>query len=143
MPRTRILLADNHKEIRDKVLHLLEPEFEVVGSVQDGCALVEVASRMKPDVCIVDISMPIFSGLEAAAKLKKDGSAAKIVFLTVLDDSDFIQAAIDVGALGYVVKSRMASDLRGAIHGAMAEQLFISPSCTLGAQLPPEGQLKF
>ena len=140
MPRTRILLADDHKDIRDSVLRLLEPEFEIVGAVQDGRALIEAASKMKPDVCVVDISMPLISGLEAVAELKKNGSTSKIVFLTVNDDPDFVQAAIDIGALGYVVKARMASDLPAAIRGAMADRLFVSPSCIFGSHSNHENQ---
>lgn len=142
VPRTRILLADNHKKMRDRVLRLLEREFEVVGAVQDGCALVEAATRMKPDVCVVAISMPIVGGLEAVAQLKRSGSAAKIVFLTVNEDPDFVQAAIDVGALGYVVKSRMATDLHAAIRGAMAERLFISPTCAFQIQSVHDDQME-
>ena len=89
---------------------------------------------MKPDLCVVDISMPIICGIEAATKLKDSGSAAKIVFLTVHEDPDFLRAALETGALGYVVKSRMASELSGAIRGALAGRLFVSPCCTFGAQ---------
>jgi DNA-binding NarL/FixJ family response regulator len=132
--RTRILLADDHQEIRDRVVRLLEPEFEVVGAVEDGGPLLEAVSKMKPDVCLLDISMPIICGIEAAAKLKASGLTTKIIFLTVHEDPDFVQAALETGALGYVVKSRMATDLRAAINGAMAGRLFISPSCTFTAQ---------
>lgn len=130
MARTRILLADDHKEIRDRVVGMLEPEFEVVGALEDGCPLLEAATKMKPDVCILDISMPLTGGIEAAAKLKESGLTTKIIFLTVHQDNDFVRAALETGALGYVVKSRMCTDLRAAINGAMAGRLFISPSCT-------------
>lgn len=128
MARARILLADDHKEMRDRVAGLLATEFEVVGAVADGGALLEAALKMKPDICVLDISMPILSGIEAATRLKEKGSTAKMIFLTVHEDPDFVQAALETGALGYVVKSRMASDLRAAIKGAMTGRLFISPS---------------
>jgi DNA-binding NarL/FixJ family response regulator len=131
--RARILLADDHKGMRDRVVRLLESEFEMVGAMEDGRALLEAASMLKPDVCVIDISMPIVSGIEAAAQLKERGSTAKVIFLTVHDDPDFVQAALDTGALGYVLKSRMASDLRSAIKGAIAGRLFISPTCAIGA----------
>ena len=134
MSRARILLADDHKGMRDRVVRLLESEFEVVGAVEDGGALLEVASMMKPDVCVIDISMPVISGIEAAAQLKESGSTAKIIFLTVHEDPDFVQAALETGALGYVVKSKMASELRTAVKAAMAGRLFISPACTYSAQ---------
>ena len=129
MARARILLADDHKEIRDRAVRLLEPEFEVVGTVADGNELVRASAQLKPDVCVIDISMPHLSGIEAAIKLRESGSKAKIVFLTVNEDSDFVRAALRTGALGYVVKSRMASDLCLAINGAISGQLFVSPSC--------------
>ena len=129
MARARILLADDHKEIRDRAVRLLEPEFEVVGAVADGNALVLISAQLKPDVCIIDISMPYLNGIEAAIKLRENGSEARIVFLTVNEDSDFVRAALKTGALGYVVKSRMATDLCLAINGAIRGDLFVSPSC--------------
>ena len=137
MARARILLADDHKEIRDRAVRLLEPEFEVVGAVADGNALVRVSAQLKPDVCIIDISMPYLNGIEAAIKLRENGSEARIVFLTVNEDSDFVRAALKTGALGYVVKSRMASDLCLAINGAISGRLFVSPSCLFSADPEP------
>lgn len=126
--RTRILLADDYKGICDRAVRLLEPEFEVIGVVRDGSALLEAASKMQPDVCVIDITMPVISGIEAATQLKQSGSMAKIIFLTVHEDPDFVQAALETGALGYVLKSRMASDLRTAVKVAMGGQVFISSS---------------
>ena len=134
MARARILLADDHKEIRDRAVRLLEPEFEVVGAVSDGNALVRVSAQLKPDVCIIDISMPYLNGIEAAMKLRENGSDARIVFLTVNEDSDFVRAALNTGALGYVVKSRMATDLCLAINGAIRGDLFVSPSCIFSTE---------
>lgn len=131
MTRARILLADDHKEMRDRVVSLLQDEFEVVGAVEDGCALMEAELRMEPDVCVVDISMPGICGIDAAAQLHARGSKTKIVVLTVYDDSDFLEAALTSGASGYVVKSRMTSDLCVAIHEALAGRMFISPSLRL------------
>ena len=135
--RARILLADDHKEIRDRAVRLLEPEFEVVGTVGDGNALVRAFAQLKPDVCVIDISMPHMSGIDAAIKLRENGSLAKIVFLTVNEDSDFVRAALRTGALGYVVKSRMASDLCAAINGAIIGNLFVSPSCVFSTDPDP------
>jgi DNA-binding NarL/FixJ family response regulator len=127
--RARILLADDHKEIRDRAVRLLEPEFQVVGAVADGSALLRASEQMKPDVCVIDISMPLVNGIEAANQLRESGSEARIVFLTVNEDPDFVRAALRTGALGYVVKSRMATDLCAAINGAIGGHLFVSPSC--------------
>ena len=124
-------LADDHKEIRDRAVRLLEPEFEVV--VADGNELLKASAQMTPDVYVIDISMPQVNGIEAAIKLRESRSEARIVFLTVNEDSDFVRAALRTGALGYVVKSRMASDLCAAIRGAISGQLFVSPSCIFSA----------
>lgn len=129
MFRARILLADDHKDIREKVMQQLEPEFEVVGAVEDGNTLMEAASQMKPDVCVVDISMPIMSGIQAVTEMRASGSSVKIVFLTVHEDPDFLRAALEAGALGYVVKAHAASDLSPAIRAALAGRLFISACC--------------
>jgi DNA-binding NarL/FixJ family response regulator len=133
LTRARILLADDHKEMRDRVVSLLQDEFEVVGAVEDGCALMEAELKLQPDVCVVDISVPGICGIDAAAQLHARGSKTKIVVLTVYDDADFLEAALTSGASGYVLKSRMTSDLRVAIHEALAGGLFISPSPALHA----------
>ena len=128
MTRPRVLLADDHKEVCDIVVRLLTPEFEVVGVVQDGRQLLSAESDVLPDVCVIDISMPGMCGIEAARMLKARGSKAEIVFLTVHDDPDFVRAALELGALGYVMKSRIASDLATAIRAALIGGSFISPS---------------
>ena len=134
MTRTRILLAEDHKEMRERVVRLLEPEFEVVGAAEDGLALLEAARRMRPDVCVLDISMPRMSGIEAASHLRERAPLVKVVFLTVHEDPDFVHAALATDALGYVLKSRMASDLGPAIREALAGRLFVSPSCSFAAR---------
>ncbi|MCI0388190.1 MAG: response regulator transcription factor [Acidobacteria bacterium] len=131
MTRTRVLLAEDHAVMRDRVVGLLEPEFVMVGTVGDGQALLEAATKMQPDVIIIDIMMPILGGIEAAHYLKQAGSCSKIIFLTIHEDQDFIRAALAEGALGYVVKSRLATDLCAAIREAIAGRLFVSPSVAL------------
>lgn len=126
MSRARILLADDHKEMRDRVVRVLEEEFEMLDAVADGQALLEAASELKPDLCLVDVSMPIVSGFEVASRLKKRGSKAKVVFLSVHEDVDFVRAAYDVGGSGYVIKRRMASDLLKAIRAVLAGRTFTS-----------------
>lgn len=137
MTRTRVLLADDHEAIRDRAVLLLEPAYEVVGAVEDGSELLRAELKMRPDVCVMDISMPIVNGIEAAAQLKQRGSAVKIVFLTVHEDPDFVRAAFETGALGYVLKSRMATDLCAAIDGAVVGRRFVSPSCILSISKRP------
>ena len=127
MVRARILLADDHKAMRERVVHLLEDEFEILGAFEDGLAMVDAAERLKPDLCLLDISMPNLNGIEVANELRQDGSTAKIIFLTIHEDPDFVQAALNTGASGYVVKSRIASDLVAAVRQVLAGRKFVSP----------------
>jgi len=106
---------------------LLTPTCEVVGSVSDGQSLFDAAGRLQPDVIVTDITMPILSGIEASKRLCDTGSAAKIIFLTVHSDVDFVQACLATGAAGYVLKPRIISDLLPAIREALAGRVFISP----------------
>jgi len=124
--KIRVLLADDHPGFPEIAEHFLEPEFEVVSKVVDGQALVDEAIRLKPDVVVTDISMPVLNGIEAADRLIESGSKSRIVFLTVHTDPDFIRRCLSAGALGYVVKSRIATDLVPAIRQALAGHIFIS-----------------
>jgi len=124
--RARILLADDHKEMRDRVVRVLEEEFEMLDAVADGQALLEAASELKPDLCLVDVSMPIVSGFEVASRLKRRGSKAKVVFLSIHEDVDFVRAAYDAGGSAYVIKRRMASDLLKAIRAVLSGRTFTS-----------------
>jgi DNA-binding NarL/FixJ family response regulator len=124
--RARILLADDHPDLLKTVERQLEPEFEVVGKVLDGQLLLEEAMRLKPDVIVSDISMPLLNGIEAADQLRESGCQSRIVFLTVHSDPDFVSVCLAAGALGYVVKSRMNTDLVPAIREALAGHTFIS-----------------
>ena len=128
LSKIRVLLADDYRPLLESVLGLLEPGFEIVGEAQNGQALVEAALQLKPDVIVTDISMPILNGIEAAKRLREAGSTSKIVFLTVLSDPDFIRTCLATGAVGYVVKGRLASDLEPAIQEAVAGRIFISPA---------------
>ena len=105
----------------------MKPTCEVVGSVSDGQSLFDAAKDLKPDVIVTDISMPILSGIEASKQLNESGSAAKIIFLTVHSDMDFVRACLATGAVGYVLKSRIMSDLLLAIHEVLAGRIFVSP----------------
>jgi DNA-binding NarL/FixJ family response regulator len=132
--RARILLADDHVEVRKLIEHHLELEFEVLEAVANGLALLAAAKNLQPDVCLLDISMPELNGIETAIRLKQSGSKAKIVFLTMHDDQDFLKAALKAGGSAYVLKERMLSDLRPAITEAMAGRIFISPSTILNVE---------
>jgi DNA-binding NarL/FixJ family response regulator len=126
--RPRILLADDHGPIIERVKALLQKDFEIVGNVGTGSDLVSEADRLRPDVIVLDVSMPGLTGIEAAHKLRLGGSRSKFVFLTVHERVEFVHACLAEGALGYVVKSRISMDLVPAIIDALAGRRFISPS---------------
>ncbi len=128
LSKIRVLLADDHGDVLDTVARLLVPEFDVVGAVTDGYGLLSAAERLKPDVVIVDISMPILNGIEAVRRLMESGSQAQVVFLTVHESSDYVRAALATGALGYVVKPRLGVDLNVAIKEVHAGRSYLSPS---------------
>jgi DNA-binding NarL/FixJ family response regulator len=130
LDRVRVLLADDHKDFVAVAARLLQPEFEVVKTVGDGQELLEEAARLEPDVLVVDISMPVLNGIEATRQLRAAGSRAKIVFLTVHQDPEYVHAALAAGAQGYVAKSRLATDLLLALREALADRFFVSPSIT-------------
>jgi len=128
LSKIRVLLADDHGDVLDAVARLLVPEFDMVGAVTDGYGLLSAAERLKPDVVIVDISMPILNGIEAVRRLMESGSQAQVVFLTVHESSDYVRAALATGALGYVVKPRLGVDLNVAINEVHAGRSYLSPS---------------
>ena len=124
--RVRVLLADDNQAILDRAAAALTPDFLVVGSVNTGPAAVEAAVSLGPDVIVLDISMPGMSGLEVATRLRKAGSKAAVVFLTCHRGQEFVEAAMAVGAVGYVVKTRLASDLILAVRDACDGRPFVS-----------------
>ena len=128
MKRTTLLLADDHSPVLDYLTQMLSNEFEIVGVFGDGQAAFEAAFVLKPEAVVFDISMPVLSGLAAAARLTESPQPPRVVFLTVHEDQDFVDAAFNVGALGYVLKRRLGTDLIPAIRAALAGRAFVSPS---------------
>ena len=126
MNKVRILLADDHPQFPEFVEALLGPSFEIVGKVGDGQSLLEAGLKLKPDVIVTDISMPVLNGIEAAGQLQRAGCPARIIFLTVHSDPDFVRCCLATGALGYITKPRVALDLIPAIREALAGRLYIS-----------------
>jgi len=124
--RTRILLADDHEEMRNFVTQMLEQEYEIVEAVADGRTFLEAASKLKPDLCLLDISMPIIDGIQAVAQLKASGSSAKVIMLTISEGEDFVSEAFKNGASGYVIKRRIATDLALAVTEVLAGRTFNS-----------------
>jgi DNA-binding NarL/FixJ family response regulator len=124
----RILLADDHEEVRLAIANLLEDEFDIIGMAENGQRAVELVPVLCPDVLVLDVCMPVLNGIEAAAQLRKSRSAPKVVFLTVNADPDFVNAALSTGAFGYVLKCSAGVDLVPAIHQAVEGKRFVSPS---------------
>ena len=123
--RIRVLLADDHEAILDRVGRLLATEFDVVGTATDGQQALDAVRELKPDVLVLDISMPVMNGFETAHRLKEAGVETRIVFLTVHDEPNYAREALEAGALGYVIKQRIASDLVAAVKNAHKGESFL------------------
>jgi DNA-binding NarL/FixJ family response regulator len=123
----RVLLVDDNEALLVRVSAMLSSGCAVVGTVKDGPAALDAARALRPDVIVLDISMPGMTGLEVATCLRREGSTAAVVFLTVHDDEPFILAARAAGGIGYVLKTRLASDLMHAVQEARAGRPFLSP----------------
>jgi DNA-binding NarL/FixJ family response regulator len=126
MQKIRVLLADDHPGLLRAVRSLLETDADVVGCVDNGEALFDAAMKLHPDVIVTDISMPKLSGIAATKRLRESGCSAKVVFLTVHDDPDVVRTALNAGALGYILKSSVTTDLLVAIREALANRSFVS-----------------
>jgi DNA-binding NarL/FixJ family response regulator len=114
------------------VARLLENEFDVIAAVANGERAIEAAVRLAPDLLVLDISMPVLNGIEAASRLKESGSRAKVIFLTVNEDPYIVEAALSFGARGYVLKQRLATDLIPAIRQVLHDRIFVSASVRIG-----------
>ena len=130
MRRPRILLADDHLLLLEAFQRILEPEFDVVGTVSDGRELLKVAPRLKPEVIVLDVSMPQLNGLDAGAKLRKSMPDTKLVFLTMHEDPDLVSKALEIGASGFLLKSSAASELSKAIWKVLAGKTYVTPLMT-------------
>jgi DNA-binding NarL/FixJ family response regulator len=127
MKRARVLLADDHRIVAEGLRGLLEPEFELVGIVEDGRALLDSIEKLRPDVVVVDISMPLLNGIEAVRRLKKKNKDIAVVFLTMHLDVTYAASAFEAGASGYVLKHSAPSELIAAISSALKGRTYITP----------------
>jgi DNA-binding NarL/FixJ family response regulator len=127
--RPRVLLADDHIHFLESISRLLTAVFDIVAIVPDGRQAVDLARRLRPDVVVLDVSMPDLDGFQTLEQFRRDGLETRVVFLTMHEDDEFVAAAINAGAHGYVLKSRIHSDLISAIGHALAGRLFL-PSLT-------------
>ena len=130
MSKTRVLLADDHAIVAEGLRSLLEDEFEFVGAVGDVRALLDASQRLKPDVIVAGISMPLLNGLDAARQLKRGGVAAKIVFLTMHAEAQLAAEAFRAGASGYLLKSSAGEELIAAIHEVVKGRAYVTPLIT-------------
>jgi DNA-binding NarL/FixJ family response regulator len=135
MSRPRILLADDHTMLLEAFQRLLEPRCEIVGTACDGRALVDLAASTRPDVIVLDISMPRLNGMDACAQLRRKMPDMRFVFLTVNEDPDIAAEAIGLGASGYLLKSSASVELFTAIEQALAGNTYITPLVTKGVPL--------
>jgi DNA-binding NarL/FixJ family response regulator len=127
MSRARVLIADDHPILAEGLRSLLEPEFEVMGLVADGRALVSAARELRPDVIVADITMPSLNGIEAAAQLRDLGVPARVVFLTMHRDVAYARRAMEAGAAGFVLKHSLAAELVTAVREALRGQTYVTP----------------
>ena len=127
MSRTRILLADDHKMFAQGLRGLLEDEFDLVGSVENGQALVDAAHELAPDVIVADISMPVLNGLDAVRQLKEQGVTAKVIFLTMHADDRLLAEAFRCGGTGYVLKQSAGEELIVAIKQVLDGHKYVTP----------------
>jgi len=126
MTRNRVLVADDLAPVLRIVAALLRESFDVVDTVSDGRAALEATLKLEPDLVVMDISMPVLSGIEVTEKLKRQGNKAKVVFLTIHEDHDIVKMCRAAGGLGYVIKVLMDTDLIPAMNDALAGRIFTS-----------------
>jgi DNA-binding NarL/FixJ family response regulator len=127
--RIRVLLADDHAIVREGVRSLLEREgFEVAGEASDGHELLNLAQRLRPDVAIIDVGMPVLNGIDAARELRKISPATKIILLTRHSEDQYVTEALHAGVRGYLLKSQVSSDLVHAIQQVCRGLVYLCPS---------------
>jgi DNA-binding NarL/FixJ family response regulator len=143
MRRARVLLADDHTVVAQGLASLLWEEFELVGIVGDGKALLDAAQRLQPDVIVADMAMPVMDGLEALHRLKAARINAKVIFLTMHADAQLATEALRAGASGYVLKNSAGEELITAIWAALQGQTYLTPLITqdvITSLMSPEKQ---
>jgi DNA-binding NarL/FixJ family response regulator len=133
MKRWKVLIADDHSMVIDGLRSLLEPEFEVVGAVNDGRAVLPEVRKLQPDVVVIDISMPLLNGLDCTRQLHDTGCTAKILILTMHPDATLAREALAAGASGYLLKSSPGSELKEALRDVLQGRTYLSPGVTRDA----------
>ena len=131
MKRARILLADDHLLTLEGVRAILESQHEITGAVADGRAAVDEATRLHPDLVVLDITMPLLNGIDAAREIRKQVPGAKILFVTMHVKPAYLEAALAAGASGYVVKSAAREELLKAVASVLAGRRYVTPGLAL------------
>jgi DNA-binding NarL/FixJ family response regulator len=137
--KVKVLLADDHTIVSEGLRAVLEPEFQIVAAVHDGRAAVKAAETLKPDIVVMDISLPMLNGIDAAREIRKAAPKVKIVFLTMHTDATYVQEAFEAGASGYVIKHSAILDLKVAIHRALLGKSYVTPSVAKDARSAARG----
>jgi DNA-binding NarL/FixJ family response regulator len=127
MKRARILLADDHKLTLEGIRAILEPHHEIVGTVTDGRALLDAAFSLDPDLIAMDITMPLLNGVDAAIQIRKGLPGVKLLFVTMHANPAYLEAALDAGGTGYVLKSAAREELVDAVNRVLKGQIYITP----------------
>jgi DNA-binding NarL/FixJ family response regulator len=129
--RPRVFLADDHPVFLKQETALLQPHFELVGTATDGASVVSEVLRLKPDVVVVDITMPIMTGIDAVHELVRSGSTAKFVFLTIHSSEEYVDACLEESARGFITKSRMKAHLIPAIYAVLDGLPYVASSTSM------------
>jgi DNA-binding NarL/FixJ family response regulator len=132
MNRPRVLLADDHRLLREAFARLIEPDCEVVGAVGDGRAVLADAPRLRPDIVVMDVAMPLLNGLDAARQLRQLMPKVKVIFLTMSEDPDVAAEAFRAGAAAFLLKTSAASELLTAIAEVSRGRSYVTPLATQG-----------
>jgi len=132
LSRARILLADDHQMLLDALKGVLEPRWEVVGTVSDGRALLQAAEKLQPDIVVLDIAMPQLNGLDAARHLKPAMPTVKLIFLTMNEDPELVGEAFRAGASAFLLKQAAAFELSAAIEQVLKGRSYVSPRAAKG-----------
>lgn len=134
MKRSRVLLADDHQMLLDALKELLEPDYEVVGSVCDGRAVLKAAERLRPDIIVIDIAMPQLNGLDAARQLKQAMPSVKLIVMTMNEDPYLVGEAFRAGASAFLLKQAAGLELTKAIEKVLKGGTYITPSAAKGLE---------
>ncbi|HEX8749595.1 MAG TPA: response regulator transcription factor [Nitrospira sp.] len=137
MNRPRILLADDHMLVLDGLRHLLERHYDLVGTVQDGQAVVSAAQRLQPDLVLMDVAMPVLNGLQAGQRLREQQPKIKLLYVSMYGDAPYVEEAMRLGASGYVLKRSGWSELSRAIETALAGKQYVSSELSTGREESP------